>query len=70
MYGVGGRLLAAIQAFYKESEACVRVEGGMSEWFSVKVDLGQGCVMSPWLFNLFMDGVMKEFIRQTFCKGK
>ena len=33
----------------------------MSEWFSVKVGLRQGCVMSPWLFNLFMDGVMKEF---------
>ena len=33
----------------------------MSEWFSVKVGLRQGCVMSPWLFNLFMDGVKKEF---------
>ncbi len=21
---------------------------------------GQGCVMSLWLFNIFMDGVMKE----------
>ncbi len=20
----------------------------------------QGCVMSPWLFNIFMDGCMKE----------
>ena len=28
VYGVGGGLLAAIEAFYKESEACVRVEGG------------------------------------------
>ena len=28
----------------------------MSEWFSVKVGLRQGCVMSPWLLNLFMDG--------------
>ena len=38
VYGVGGGLLAAIKAFYKESEACVRVEGGgVSEWFSVKI---------------------------------
>merc|ERR1711872_441017 len=31
-----------------------------SEWFEVGVGLRQGCVMSPWLFNLFMDGVMRE----------
>ena len=30
----------------------------------MEVSLCQGCVMSPWLFNLFMDGVIKE-IRET-----
>ena len=34
-----------IKAFYNESEACVRVERGVSEWFSVKVGLRQGCVL-------------------------
>ena len=30
----------------------------------VKIESGvrQGCVMSPWLFNLYMDGVMKEML--------
>ena len=31
-----------------------------SEWFEVGVGLRQGFVMSPWLFNLFMDATMKE----------
>ena len=31
VYGVGGGLLAAIKALCKESEACVRVGGGVSE---------------------------------------
>ena len=60
MYGVGGNILGAIQSFYDESEACVRVDREEGEWFNVKVGLRQGCVMSPWLFNIFMDGVMKE----------
>ena len=42
------------------SEACVRVCREEGEWFRVGVGLRQGCVMSPWLFNVFMDGVMKE----------
>ena len=32
----------------------------MSEWFPVRVGLRQGCVMSPWLFNLFIDGMVRE----------
>ena len=60
MYGINGNLLRAIKSFYDGSEACVRVCRQKSDWFSVKVGLRQGCVMSPWLFNLFMDGVMRE----------
>ena len=32
----------------------------MSEWFPVNVGLRQGCVMSSWLFNVYMDGVVRE----------
>ena len=54
MYGVGGGLLAAIKAFYKESDAGVRVDrGGVTEWFSVKVGLCQGC-HHGWLICLWM----------------
>ena len=60
MYGVDGKLLRGIKSFYDESEACVRVCRRESDWFSVKVGLRQGCVMSPWMFNMFMDGVMRE----------
>ena len=42
VYGVGGNLLNAVQSFYVDSRACVRVENDVSEWFPVNVGLRQG----------------------------
>ena len=28
--------------------------------FNVEVGVRQGCVMSPWLFNIYMDGCIRE----------
>ena len=56
VYGVGGELLKAVQSFYADSRTCVGVGNDVSEWFPVNVGLRQGCVMSPWLLNVHMDG--------------
>ena len=53
LYGDGGKLLKAVQSFYKDSRACFRVRNDVSEWFPVNVGLRQGCVMSPW-FLMFI----------------
>ena len=42
MYGVGGKLLKAVQSFYIDSTACVRVGNYVSEWFPVNVGLRKG----------------------------
>ena len=57
-YGVGMNLLDGIKAFYENCRSCVRVRREMTEFFDVRVGLRQGCVMSPWLFNVFMDSVV------------
>ena len=44
---------------YIDSLACVRVKGDESEFFRINSEVRQGCIMSPWLFNVFMNGVMK-----------
>ncbi len=58
--GVGGQLLKGIQTFYREANTSMRVEGKFNESFAVEVGVRQGCVMSPWLFNIFLDGCLKE----------
>ena len=60
IYGIGGKVLRSIMSFYDEGKACVRVGGVVSDSFEVTVGLRQGCVMSPWMFNLYMDGVVRE----------
>ena len=60
LYGIGSRLLRGVKSLYVGSKACVRVRNEVSEWFPVRVELRQGCVMSPWLFNLYIDGVVRE----------
>ena len=59
-YGIGGRLLRGAKSLYLGSKAYVRVGNEVSEWFPVRVGLRQGCVMSPRLLNLYIDGVVRE----------
>ena len=66
VYGVGGKLLKAVQT---NSRACVRVGMDVSEWFPVNVGLRHGCVMSPWLFNVYIDGVVREVNVMVLGKG-
>ena len=40
-----------------------------SEWFQVNVGLRQGCVLSPWLFNVYMDGVVREVNVRVLARG-
>ena len=54
---------------YAGSKACVRVVNEVSEWFPVRVGLRQGCVMSPWLFNLYIDGMVTEVNARVLGRG-
>ena len=59
MYDEGCKLLSGSKSMYVDSSACVQVKGGESEQFGIDSAMRQGCIISPWLFNVYMDGVMK-----------
>ena len=47
----------AISSLYKSVECCVRVNGLCTDWFNVQCGLKQGCLLSPLLFNLYINGL-------------
>ena len=55
-----GKLLRGIESMYVDGSACVIVKGGEREWFRIDSGMRQGCIMSSWLFNVYMDGIVKE----------
>ena len=69
VYGVGGKFQKAPTSFYTDSRACALMGNDVSERFPVNVGLRQGCVMSPRLFNVYMDGVVREVNVRVLEKG-
>ena len=62
-YGVEERLLRAVQSPHEGEKASVKIGNRESEWFGVNRGVRQGCTLSPWLFNVFVDKVTRDFVR-------
>ena len=60
--------MRAEQSLYTECEAGVKVGEKQSEWFNVDQGVRQGCTLSPWPFNVFLDAIVKE-AREGFVEG-
>ena len=69
VYGDERKLLKSVQSYYVDNRECVRVGMYMSQWFPINVGFRQGCVMSLWLFNVYMDGVVREVNFGVLGKG-
>ena len=60
MYDVEGKLFSGVKSMYVDRSACVKVKEGESEWYGIDSGVRPRCIMSPRLFNIYMNGVMKE----------
>ena len=45
---------------YADQEATVRTEHGTTDWFQIAKGVRQGCVLSPCLFNLYSEYIMRN----------
>ena len=53
-------LIDLLAHLYRKHLANVKVAGTLSQWFSVEKGVRQGCVLSPYLFNILAEMVMRE----------
>ena len=58
-FGIEG-LIQIIQALYNTPSSAVLLNSDIGEFFKTTVGVRQGCLLSPVLFNLFLEKIMRE----------
>ena len=59
-YGIPEKIVSLIVALYENTECCVRTQDGNTIYFRIKSGVKQGCVLSPLLFVLVIDYVLRD----------
>ena len=55
-----GHLTCLLRNLYAGQEATVRTGHGITDWFQIGKGIRQGCILSPCLFNLYAEYIMRN----------
>ena len=58
--GILDHLTCLLRNLYVGQEATVRTGHGTTDWFQIGKGVGQGCILSPCLFNLYAEYIMRN----------
>ena len=58
--GIPDHLICLMRNLYVGQEATVRIGHGTTDWFQIGKAVRQGCILSPCLFNLYTEYIMKN----------
>ncbi|KAF7245372.1 Low-density lipoprotein receptor-related protein 5 [Varanus komodoensis] len=57
---VPDHLICLLRNLYAGQEATVRTGHGTTDWFKIEKGVRQGCILSPCLFNLYAEHIMRK----------
>ena len=60
LYGIPEKYIKVICAMYENNTAAVKVGNEVSNWFCIKSGVKQGCVLSPFIWIILMDFVLRS----------
>jgi len=58
--GIPHHLTCLLRNLYAGQEATVRTGHGTADWFQIGKGVHQGCILPPWLFNLYAEYIMRN----------
>ena len=58
--GTPNHLTCLLRNLYAAQEATVRTGHGITDWFQIGKAVHQGCILSPRLFNLYAEYIMRH----------
>ena len=58
--GIPNHLTCLLRNLYAGQEATVRTGHGTMDWFQIGKGVRQGCILSPCLFNLYAEYIMRN----------
>ena len=58
--GILDHLTCLLRNLYADQEATVRTGHGTIDWFQIGKGVHQGCILSPCLFNLYTEYIMRN----------
>ena len=58
--GIPDHLICLLRNLYAGQEATVRTRHGITDWFQIGKGVRQGCILSPCLFNLYAEYILRN----------
>ena len=58
--GIPDHLTCLLRNVYTGQKTTVRTERGTTDWFQIGKGVHQGCILSPCLFNLYAEYIMRN----------